>query len=129
VNVPCGWPGEVSSGGRAAGTDDEELAREVENLRQSRVSEIRRNALERLKQAGGRPEGLGIEGLEPVLAALREAQVEALFVDTGTRRSAKAWIGPEPTQIADDEGLLRELGITPIGPVDVDSALVRAAAG
>jgi hypothetical protein len=56
---------EVSSGGRAPGTDNEELARDVENLRQSRVSEIRRNALERLKQAGGRPGVWGSRASSP----------------------------------------------------------------
>jgi hypothetical protein len=120
---------EVDSGGRAAGSDLGKLDEDVRRLQRARVAERRRAALERLAQAGGHADGLGVEGLPTVLAALRVAQVETLFMDAGVRRDAEVWVGPDPVQVADREQELRDLGVRPLGRVPADAALIRAAAG
>lgn len=121
---------ETDSGGRADGADVDELDREVRRLADARVTEIRRDALRRYEQAAGRADGQAVDGLDAVLEALRASLVDTLYIDAGTvSREPRLWIGPEPTQIAAKEQLLRDLGITPTGPVAADSALLRAAAG
>jgi hypothetical protein len=114
------------SGGRS-GTDDE-LLRAVEAAVRDAVDAERHAVLERLDQEIGRPDGLAVGGLEPVLQALRAQQVDTLLLDGGVTRAGELWVGVDPSQVATDAERLRGLGSEPVGQVPVDAALLRAAA-
>jgi hypothetical protein len=115
------------SGGRS-GADDEELASAVEAAVRDVVDAERHAVLERLDQALGRPDGLAVGGLEPVLEALRAQQVDTLFLDGGVTRAGELWVGEVASQVATDAERLRGLGSEPVGQVPVDVALLAAAA-
>jgi Bacterial archaeo-eukaryotic release factor family 2 len=115
------------SGGRS-GADDQELADAVEGAVRDAVDAERHSVLERLDQALGRPDGLAVSGLEPVLGALRAEQVDTLFLDGGVVRDGELWVGEVPSQVATDAERLRGLGSEPVGRVPVDAALLQAAA-
>ena len=115
------------SGGRS-GADDEELAGAVEAAVRDVVDAERQAVLERLDQALGRPDGLAVGGLEPVLEALRAQQVDTLFLDGGVTRDGELWVGEVASQVATDAERLRGLGSEPVGQVPVDVALLAAAA-
>jgi len=115
------------SGGRS-GADDEELASAVEAAVRDVVDAGRQAVLERLDQALGRPDGLAVGGLEPVLEALRAEQVDTLFLDGGVTRDGELWVGEVASQVATDAERLRGLGSEPVGQVPVDVALLQAAA-
>jgi hypothetical protein len=115
------------SGGRS-GADDEELASAVEAAVRDVVDAGRHAVLERLDQALGRPDGLAVGGLEPVLEALRAQQVDTLFLDGGVTRDGELWVGEVASQVATDAERLRGLGSEPVGKVPVDVALLQAAA-
>jgi len=115
------------SGGRS-GADDDELARAVEAAVRDAVDAERHAVLERLDQEIGRPDGLAVGGLEPVLQALRAQQVDTLLLDGGVTRAGELWVGADPSQVATDAERLRGLGSEPAGRVPVDAALLRAAA-
>ena len=115
------------SGGRS-GADDDELARAVEAAARNAVEAERHAVLERLDQELGRPDGLAVGGLEPVLQALRAEQVDTLLLDGGVARDGELWVGAVPSQVATDAERLRGLGSEPVGTIPVDAALLRAAA-
>ena len=115
------------TGGAAGSVDDlaaavDEAARDVETAE-------RRAVLERFDQSAGRSDGLAVDGLDRVLAALRAEQVDTLLLDGGVQRERTVWIGEAPSHVAADAAELRALGREPIGEVGVDAALLRAAAG
>ena len=92
------------------------------------VDAERQAVLERLDQALGRPDGLAVGGLEPVLEALRAQQVDTLFLDGGVTRDGELWVGEVASQVATDAERLRGLGSEPVGQLPVDVALLTAAA-
>ena len=115
------------SGGRS-GADDDELASAVEAAARNVIDAGRQAVLERLDQALGRPDGLAVGGLEPVLEALRAQQVDTLFLDGGVARDGELWVGEVASQVATDAERRRGLGSEPVGQVPVDVALLQAAA-
>ncbi|MDT0349346.1 baeRF2 domain-containing protein [Pseudonocardia charpentierae] len=115
------------SGGRS-GADDDALAGAVEAAARNVVDAERQAVLDRLDQALGRPDGLAVGGLEPVLEALRAQQVDTLFLDGGVDRDGELWVGEVASQVATDAERLRGLGSEPVGQVPVDVALLAAAA-
>jgi hypothetical protein len=115
------------SGGRS-GADDDELAAAVDAAVRDAVDARRRTVLERLDQELGRPDGLAVGGLEPVLQALRAEQVDTLLLDGGVERVGTLWVGESPSQVATDAERLRGLGSEPVGELPVDAALLAAAA-
>jgi hypothetical protein len=118
---------EHSGGPDGAGLDD--LAAAVDEAARDLVVARRHEALERYEQAVGRGDGLAVDGIERVVAALRAEQVDTLMLDGDVERAATVWIGPEPSLLATDEDELRALGVEPAGRAPVDAALLRAAAG
>jgi peptide subunit release factor 1 (eRF1) len=92
------------------------------------VDADRHAVLDRFDQALGRPDGLAVQGVEPVLAALRATAVETLLLDGGVTREGPVWISDTPTAVARNPEQLRDLGADPVEQVPVDDALVRAAA-
>jgi peptide subunit release factor 1 (eRF1) len=110
-----------------AGPDD--LAAAVAEAVRDAVTGDRLAVLERYDQAAGRPDGLAVQGIDAVLAALRAEAVDTLLVDGGVTRDADVWISETPTQLAVTEADLRAAGADPTAQAPVDAALVRAAAG
>jgi peptide subunit release factor 1 (eRF1) len=116
------------TGGRA-GPDLDELEKAVAGAVRDVVAADRRAVLERYHQAAGRADGLAVDGLEAVLAALRAEAVDTVLLDGSVQRAAEVWISEVPSQIGTSAAALRELGTEPVARVAADAALLRAAAG
>jgi Bacterial archaeo-eukaryotic release factor family 2 len=110
-------------------TDEDYLAAAVAEAVRDVVTDARLAVLDRYEQAAGRPEGLAVQGIGPVLAALRAEAVDTLLLDAGVHRNATVWISDAPAQVAEAPEDLRAAGTDPIDEVPVDAALLRAAAG
>jgi release factor family 2 len=120
---------EVPVGGRAPGASAAELDRRLDQAVDLRAEQARRAELERYATVAGRADGQAVDGVVPVLEALRTAQVDALLLDVTSPPRAPLWIGPSPEQLGVDAEELVALGVRPKGPVDAADALLRAAAG
>jgi hypothetical protein len=116
----------TSPGG--GGEDDAALAAAVADAERDAGTATRHAAIEQLQLALGRGEGLAVQGLADVLAALRAEQVETLLVDGSTSREQPVFFSDAPAQVALDRADLEALGVEPQGPAAADAALVRAAA-
>jgi hypothetical protein len=121
-------PSTVEHSGGRSGADDEELATPSTAAARNVVDAERHAVLDRLDQETGRPDGLAVGGLEPVLQALRAQQVDTLLLDGGVERPGTLWVGDSPSQVATDAERLRGLGSEPVAQVPVDAALLAAAA-
>jgi hypothetical protein len=115
------------TGGPEIGLDD--LTAAVDEATRDAVAAERAALRERFEQAAGRPEGLAVDGLGGVLAALRAEQVDTLLLDGAAVRDRTVWIGKAPSEVAADADELRALGGAPTARVPADAALLRAAAG
>jgi hypothetical protein len=111
---------------RTEGASDAPLAAEVGRLVELKAAEHLMAAVERFE--GERANrGRAAEGIGPVAAALRRAQVDTLLVaDRPEGADARLWIGPEPTQLATSPDELRDLGVAGPEPDRADAALIRA---
>ncbi|HEY2205475.1 MAG TPA: hypothetical protein VGH99_13470 [Pseudonocardia sp.] len=118
---------ETEVGGRAAGTDDEALDRDVADRVTDRIARLRESAADRFEVAAG-SDGAAVDGIQAVAEAFQAAQVEVLYLDAGAARETPLWVSDEPTQLAADQARLTGLGLTATGPVDPADALIRAAA-
>lgn len=96
----------------------EELA---EAVRQRRLGEV----VDRFRGAVNQPDGLAVQGLEAVTAALREANVETLLV--GNPGEDMVCTGSSPAQIALGEEELKAYGVTEIHRCRADEAVPAAA--
>jgi hypothetical protein len=113
--------------GGGAGGDD--LAAAVAEAVRDVVTSARLAVIDRYEKAAGRGDGFAVEGVGPVLAALRAEAVDTLLLDAGVHRDGTAWISREPAQVAEARADLRATGSDPIDEVPVDAAMLRAAAG
>jgi hypothetical protein len=113
--------------GGATGGDD--LAAAVAEALRDVVTSSRLAVIDRYEKAAGRGDGLAVQGVGPVLAALRAGAVDTLLLDAGVHRDGTAWISGEPAQVADAPADLRAVGVEPTDEVPVDDAMLRAAAG
>lgn len=116
----------TSPGG--GGEDDAALFAAVADAVRDAGTAARHAAIDQLQLALGRDEGLAVQGLPDVLAALRAEQVETLLIDGSTARETPVWFSDAPGQVALDRADLESLGAQPQGPADADAVLVRAAA-
>ncbi|GAA5116743.1 Rv2629 family ribosome hibernation factor [Pseudonocardia adelaidensis] len=113
--------------GGGAGGDD--LAAAVAEALRDVVTSTRLAVLDRYEKAAGRGDGLAVQGVGPVLAALRAEAVDTLLLDAGVHRDGTVWISREPAQVAEAPADLRVAGSDPTAEVPVDAAMLRAAAG
>lgn len=118
---------DVPEGGRHNGVTDAELLDAVHGVLVHRDVRERERTLGRLREGQGH--GLAVQGLGPVIDALRHAQVDTLVLVDKPSSRVHAWIGPEPTQFARDADELHDLGVDTPQPDRLDSAMVRALAG
>jgi Bacterial archaeo-eukaryotic release factor family 2 len=112
-----------------SGKIDDELAAAVDRAVLDAVTARRHAVLDRYDQARGRPDGLAVDGLEPVLSALRAEQVDVLLLDGDAPPLAEVWITETLNLLATDPDELRAMGAEPIGRARADAAVLRAAAG
>lgn len=112
------------SGGSGGG----DLAAAVAEAVLDVVTAERHAVLDRYDQAAGRADGLAVDGVDGVLAALRAEAVDTLLLDGGVERDTDVWISAVPTRLATAEEELRAIGVEPIDRVPVDAAMLRAAA-
>lgn len=115
------------TGGPETGLDD--LAAAVDEAVRDAVAAERAMLRDRFEQAASRTDGLAVDGLSGVLAALRAEQVDTLLLDGAAARERSVWIGRAPSQVATDAEELRALGAEPTARVPADAGLLRAAAG
>jgi hypothetical protein len=72
--------------------------------------------------------GQATEGLAETLAALRDGQASDVFIADDPSSTARAWVGPEPIDVAASSDELAERGIEQAVADRADAALARAAA-
>lgn len=112
----------------SGGADPADLADTVAEAAEGVSGATRQAALDRFAAADGRAEGLAVEGIPDVAAALRERAVETLIVDPGrTSGEVRLWSGPDPTVLAAQREDLVAMGLDSHGPFDAAAALLRAA--
>jgi peptide subunit release factor 1 (eRF1) len=101
---------ELETGGRAPGTDVDELADEVVKMVATAVAEDSVDLLRTFKQERGQHD-LATEGVAATLAALASAQVDTLLVHDDPDDARTAWFGPGPGMVGEDAQTLRDLGV------------------
>ena len=118
----------VEEGGRADGSSDDALRVAVHDAVLQQVWRDRREVLEHLQQNLGRHH-YAAAGVQPVVEALRMAQVDTLVISDDPSSPLTAWVGPGPTDFGLDEQEAAALGVTDLRRDRLDAALVRAAIG
>ncbi|MBC6450120.1 Rv2629 family ribosome hibernation factor [Actinokineospora xionganensis] len=112
---------ELTSGGRAAGTERSPLAEEIDQVMSGVAAERRAELLEQYQVDAE-------QGLPAVTAALREANAETLVVAPEELESRTVWCSPAaPAQIGVDDQVLRGLGLPDLAEVPAAEALPAAA--
>jgi stalled ribosome rescue protein Dom34 len=118
----------VSAGGRADGASEQALADAVREEVLKSVWANRRGLLERLQQDLGRGE-YAAAGVDDVIAALRQAQVDTLLIAADGGPDGVGWFGEDGTELGRSEQDVRDLGVEQPRSDQLDEVLVRAAAG
>lgn len=112
---------ELTSGGRAAGTDRAALAEEIDQVMGGVAAQRRAKLLEDYQADP-------VRGLPAVTAALREANAETLVVAPEALENHTVWCSPaSPAQIGVDDRALRGLGLPDLTEVPAAEALPAAA--
>jgi Bacterial archaeo-eukaryotic release factor family 2 len=119
---------ETTAGGRADGAALEPIEQAVHDAILRIRWRHRRAVLEKLRQGVGRDD-YAVTGIELVLEALRNGQVETLVISDDPSSTERAWLGDEPLQLARDREQLSQLGVTDPVQDRLDAALIRAVAG
>lgn len=118
---------DVAEGSRHSGLTDPDLLDAVHGVLLQRDLHEREQTLDQLREGQGH--GSAVQGLVPVIDALRRAQVDTLVLVDEPSPQVHAWVGPEPTQLARGADELHDLGVAAPEPDRLDSAMVRALAG
>lgn len=113
----------------AEGADDAVFDHAVQSLVAQYQYDLDNDVVEEFTAQADRPGGLAVQGLAPVVEALREAKVAALLVsDPPALGDRTVWSGDDPAQLALRENDLRTLGVEHVGEQRADEALGTAAA-
>jgi hypothetical protein len=116
----------LDAGGRGAGSSDEALESEVAELVRATAAARDAQVLETFEQNRGRHEA-AVEGIAPVVDALRRAQVETLLIsDAAPDEERTLYTAPEPLVLGTSPEEVRALGSEPVR-VPASAALLRAA--
>lgn len=119
---------EVEGASLAEGTDDEAFDSAVQSLVAQYQYNSDHEVVERFAAESGRDGGLAVQGLEPVVEALREANVAALLVADPELGGRTVWSGDHPAQVALRKSELSGLGIEHVAEHRADEVLPNAAA-
>jgi peptide subunit release factor 1 (eRF1) len=104
---------ELESGGRAAGTDPTALEAATRDVLERIAAEDHDAQLERFRVESGRSNGLAAQGLDSCVAALREADVELVFLSDELAADHPLWTATEPNIVALEKEDLLDLGAEP----------------
>jgi len=116
---------DVKGGGRAAGTHEQAFTSAVDATLTA-VADARRQAVvDEFAQERGR-HGRAVEGLGPVVSALRKGQVRTLLLIDDPTSPETLWTGAGALEIATTTIDLHAIGIQDPVQVRADAALVRA---
>jgi peptide subunit release factor 1 (eRF1) len=116
---------DVKGGGRAAGTHEQAFTNAMDEAL-TEVGDRRRQAVvDEFAQERGR-HGLAVEGLGPVVSALRKGQVRTLLLVDDPLSTQTLWAGPGPLEIGTTLMDLHAVGVQDAVQVRADAALVRA---
>ncbi len=118
----------LDSGGRAAGTSEEAEQEAVDQALEQHVGHRRAALLDRFREQLGRQQE-AVEGVGPVVEALRRGQVEELLLHDDPSSTLRLWVGEEPLQVGLTEQDARAAGATRPQETRADAALVWALLG
>ncbi|WP_461119720.1 Rv2629 family ribosome hibernation factor [Saccharothrix stipae] len=119
---------QVEGASLAEGADDAAFDQAVRSLVAQYQFDLDNDVVEEFTDEAGRPHGRAVQGLAPVVEALREAKVAALLVSDPALGDRTVWSGDDPAQLALKETELRGLGVEHVGEHRADEALGTAAA-
>jgi hypothetical protein len=119
---------EVEGATLAEGGDDAAFDHAVQSLVAQYQFDLDNDVVEEFTEEAGRPDGRAVQGLAPVVEALREAKVAALLVSDPALGDRTVFSGDDPAQLALREKDLRGLGVEHVGEQRADEALGTAAA-
>ncbi|MFC5052220.1 Vms1/Ankzf1 family peptidyl-tRNA hydrolase [Saccharothrix xinjiangensis] len=119
---------EVEGASLADGSDDGAFDGAVQSLVAQYQYNEAHEVVERFTAEYRRDGGLAVQGLEPVVEALREANVAALLVADPALGDRTVWAGDHPAQVALREAELSGLGIEHVERHRADEVLPNAAA-
>lgn len=118
----------LDSGGRAAGTSEEAEQEAVDRALEQHAGQRRAALLDRFREQLGRQQE-AVEGVGPVVEALRRGQVEELLLHDDPSSTLRLWVGEEPLQLGLTEQDARAAGATRPQQTRADAALVWALLG
>jgi hypothetical protein len=92
----------------------------------ARTADETRSRLDEFRSQAAR--GQAAEGLAATVAALRSGQAAEVLIADDPSSTARAWVGPQPVDVAVSSHELAELGVEQSVADRADAAVVRAAA-
>ncbi|NUT52220.1 MAG: peptide chain release factor 2, partial [Saccharothrix sp.] len=91
---------EVEGATLAEGADDDAFDHAVQALVAQYQFDLDNDVVEEFTAEAGRPDGRAVQGLAPVVEALREKKVAALLVSDPALGDRTVWSGDDPAQVA-----------------------------
>jgi stalled ribosome rescue protein Dom34 len=110
---------------REVDASSELLLEVAEQTTQARTDEVTQSRLDDFRGKAAR--GKAAEGLAPTLAALRAGQASEVLIADDPSSTARAWVGPQPVDVAVSRHELTERGVRQTVEDRADAAVVRAA--
>jgi Bacterial archaeo-eukaryotic release factor family 2 len=111
---------------REVDASSELLLEAAQETTQARAEEEARRRLDEFRSKAAR--GQAAEGLAPTIAALRAGQASEVLIADDPSSTARAWVGPQPVDLAMSSHELAERGVGQTVADRADAAVVRAAA-
>jgi hypothetical protein len=119
---------DLAHGSRGAGSSEQAVRGAVREALLRLSWHHRHEVLGHLKQNLGRKR-LAVSGTSDVLTALQRAQADTVVLSDDPSSPLRAWIGPEPLQVAESAEDVAAMGVSAPRQVRFDSAMLRAVAG
>ena len=111
---------------REVDASSELLLKAAQETTRARAEEQARRRLDEFRSKAAR--GQAAEGLAPTIAALRAGQASEVLIADDPSSTARAWVGPQPVDLAMSGRELAERGVGQTVADRADAAVVRAAA-
>ena len=111
---------------REVDASSELLLKAAQETTRARAEEQARRRLDEFRSKAAR--GQAAEGLAPTIAALRAGQASEVLIADDPSSTARAWVGPQPEDLAMSGRELAERGVGQTVADRADAAVVRAAA-
>ncbi len=118
----------LDSGGRAAGTDAEAEQEAIDAALHDYREQTRRELLDTFAEQISRQQR-AVEGLAPVVEALRRGQVDRLLLHDDPTSTLRLWVGEQPLQLGMTRQDSIEAGAAAPTEVRADAALTWALVG